>query len=94
MQCERSSDKQEATNAGGVICSSKDELWGSVVTRADVGDVGLTTYQLLSTAGRKKRQREKKKGCYQAKIFFVTTTTNITFYNCNCGIMFLILLLE
>lgn len=55
------SGKQEATYAGGVICSSKDELRGSVVTRADVGDVGLATYQLLSTAGRKRRQRERVK---------------------------------
>lgn len=47
------------TYAGGVVCGSKDELRGSVVTRADVGNIGLTTHQLFSTAGEREGVKQR-----------------------------------
>lgn len=38
------------TNFGGVIGGAENELWRSVITRADVRDVGLILHQDLSTA--------------------------------------------
>lgn len=40
------------TNGRGVISGSEDQLWGPVVARADVGDVGLPPDQLLCAVGR------------------------------------------
>ena len=37
------------TYVTGVVCSSKDELWGTIVARADVGHIGLSSHQYLST---------------------------------------------
>lgn len=39
--------REENTNLGGVIRGSKNQLWSSVVARANVGYVGLVLHQDL-----------------------------------------------
>lgn len=41
---------RRSTYAGSVVSGTKDELRGSIVARADVGHIGLSADQLLSTA--------------------------------------------
>ena len=38
------------TDVGGVVCRSKDQLWGSVIPGTDVADVGLSRNQDLGGA--------------------------------------------
>ena len=44
------SDHMLHTYLWGVVGGAKDELWGSVVARTNVGDIWLAAYQLLRTA--------------------------------------------
>ena len=39
--------KRRLTNIGGVVCRSKDQLWGSIISGTDVADVGLSRDQDL-----------------------------------------------
>ena len=39
--------EQCLTDIGGVVCHSKDQLWGSVIPGTDVADVGLSRNQDL-----------------------------------------------
>ncbi len=48
MKRARSKDRQ--TNVGGVIGSTKDQLWGPVVPAANIADVWFALYQYFGTA--------------------------------------------
>lgn len=50
LGCYNADDCRRLTYAGGVVSGTKDELGGSIVARADVGDIRLPADQLLGTA--------------------------------------------